>query len=130
MPAAIVSTRPIQVIGIDMFAEQPLLPSGEVYLLMRVLHDWDNEHCCILLMRILAAAPANAVLIVVDRLRRDDAILGLMTLNMMLATGGKERTAAEMEALLTVSGWYIERTIALETPPHHHAIIVKPKARK
>jgi hypothetical protein len=78
------------------------------YILANVLHDWDDARC----VRILQAchhamAPGGRVLII-ERLIPDDpreAVPVLPSdLNMLLVTGGQERTNAEYRTLLATAG--------------------------
>ena len=82
----------------NIFSEQ--LPLGDVYILSRILHDWDDQKCLKLLRRI----PKSSTLIVIDRLG-EPSRNGLLSLNMLLLTGGRERSLEEWDELLMVSGW-------------------------
>ncbi|MFF0203925.1 methyltransferase [Streptomyces sp. NPDC005017] len=87
------------------FADVP--PDGDVYLLSRVLHDWDDDRCRSILRHCADAMPPHADLLVVERLLPTDATPSLATawdLHMMCNTGGRERTADHYARLLAECG--------------------------
>lgn len=84
----------------DIFVDD--LPMGDVYILSRVLHDWSNQACKTLLSRI----PKSSRLIVIDRVFNPQEH-GLLNLNMLLVSGGKERNQIEWDALFRSAGWGI-----------------------
>ncbi|MFJ5138260.1 methyltransferase [Streptomyces sp. NPDC088707] len=87
------------------FADVP--PDGDVYVLSRVLHDWDDERCLEILRHCAAAMPPEADLLIVERLLPEDPTPSLATawdLHMMCNTGGRERTAAAYARLLADAG--------------------------
>lgn len=89
------------------------LPPADVYLLSWVLHDWDDE----LARRILRACSRPATLLIMEVLLppRAEALdappAGVVVdpftldLQMLLLTGGRERTLDEYRALLGVEGF-------------------------
>lgn len=83
----------------DLFDAVP--EGGDVYVLSRVLHDWDDERCAVLLANCAKAMEPGAELLVVERVVGQDSYLPLAyDLHMMVMTGGRERTEAEYRALL------------------------------
>ncbi|MBO1331867.1 methyltransferase [Streptomyces sp. VRA16 Mangrove soil] len=92
------------------FADVPT--GGDVYLLSRVLHDWDDDRCREILRHIAAAMPAHADLLVVERVLPPDGAPSLAAawdLHMMCNVGGRERRADHYahlfrEAGLTLTG--------------------------
>lgn len=87
------------------FADVPR--GGDVYVLSRVLHDWDDERCRAILRHCAAAMPPEADLLIVERLLPVDPAPSLATawdLHMMCNTGGRERTAAAYGRLLADAG--------------------------
>ena len=90
----------VETIAADIFVDE--LPHGDVYLLSRILHDWNDHKCLGLLNRI----PKGGRLIVIDRVVQQGNH-GLLSLNMLLLTGGRERTQAEWDELFMSSGWQI-----------------------
>ncbi len=83
----------------DLFREWPV-QSGAVFL-ARVLHDWPDDDARRILGRAREAMPAGGWLYVVE-MTLDEATGagGLLDLNMLVMTGGRERTVDEFRALL------------------------------
>ncbi|WP_436774351.1 methyltransferase [Yinghuangia sp. YIM S09857] len=87
------------------FADVPA--GGDVYVLSRVLHDWDDERCEEILRHCAAAMPPDADLLVVERLLPADGSPSLATawdLHMMCNVGGRERRADHYARLLAGAG--------------------------
>ncbi|MEU3693272.1 methyltransferase [Streptomyces narbonensis] len=87
------------------FADVP--SAGDVYLLSRVLHDWDDARCRDILRHLARAMPSHAGLLVVERLLPTDATPSLATawdLHMLCNTGGRERRADEYARLFDTAG--------------------------
>ncbi|MFI8930405.1 methyltransferase [Streptomyces sp. NPDC053474] len=84
------------------------VPAGaDVYLLCRVLHDWDDERCRDILRHCARAMPADADLLIVERLLPTDNSPSLATawdLHMRCNVGGRERTADHYGRLLADAG--------------------------
>jgi|SRR5579871_819901 len=91
----------------DFFVD--LLPEGDLFALGRILHDWDEEKIQRLLQRIYDRLPAGGALLIAERLLADDKTgpMGavMQSLNMLVCTEGKERTAKEYERLLVQAGF-------------------------
>jgi len=95
-----------EIIAGDFFAGVPEGADG--YILANVLHDWDDRRGVQILQACRhAMAPGGRVLIA-ERLipaNPDDAVPVLLSdLNMLLLSGGQERTNAEYGLLLTAAG--------------------------
>ncbi|MFG2341769.1 methyltransferase [Streptomyces yangpuensis] len=87
------------------FADVP--PGGDVYVLSRVLHDWDDDRCREILRHCARAMPAHADLLVVERLLPTDGSPSLATawdLHMLCNVGGRERRADHYARLLADAG--------------------------
>ncbi|MGY0021575.1 methyltransferase [Streptomyces sp. YJ-C3] len=84
------------------------VPSGaDVYLLSRILHDWDDARCREILRHCAEAMPADADLLIVERLLPTDDSPSLATawdLHMRCNVGGRERTADHYAQLLSDAG--------------------------
>lgn len=88
----------------DLFAAWGL--DADVVLLSRVLHDWDDEAARRILANARAALPAGGRLLVIEMLIPDGGVAGaLCDLHLLMATGGRERSAAEIERLLSETGF-------------------------
>ncbi|XP_072301175.1 acetylserotonin O-methyltransferase [Eucyclogobius newberryi] len=90
------------------FFKDPI-PKADLYILARILHDWTDPCCVELLSRVYKACnPGGAVLLVEALLFEDGSgplTAQLYSLNMLVQTEGRERTAAQYAALLTASGF-------------------------
>jgi hypothetical protein len=107
----------ISAIGGDFFTEVP--SGGDLYLLKFVLHDWDDEDSVRILTNIRRAMAPTGRLSVVEMVlpgRNEPHIGPLMDLNMMVMTGGIERTEAEYAALLARSGFRLDRVATTKSP--------------
>ncbi|XP_074214822.1 acetylserotonin O-methyltransferase isoform X2 [Camelus bactrianus] len=94
-------------LGGDFFTDP--LPHADLYILARVLHDWSDEKCSQLLARIHHACKAGGGVLVIESLLDADGrgplTTQLYSLNMLVQTEGRERTAAQYRALLAPAGF-------------------------
>jgi C-methyltransferase len=95
------------------------LPSADAYVLMDVLHDWPDEECVAILSAIRRAAPADAALLVVEGIvPEESADPGAATLDvvMLAVSGGRERTADQLNALFQRAGFSLDKVINTTSP--------------
>lgn len=87
---------------------------GDVYLLSRVLHDWDDEQCLTILRRCAESMHEESQLLLVERLLPDTervmpgdapSLAVAWDLHMMCNVGGRERTADHYQRLLATAGF-------------------------
>jgi O-methyltransferase domain len=91
------------------FFEQ--VPTGDVYVLSKILHDWDDERSKQILRAVRAAAPASARLLVLDSvIPPGNAPNGSKWLDllMLVIARGRERTEPEWRDLLEGEGFTID----------------------
>lgn len=82
------------------------LPAADLYSVGRILHDWSDEKIHRLLARIYAALPEGGGLLIAEKLLEPGYVSAHMqSLNMLIGTEGRERSAAEYEALLRAAGF-------------------------
>uniref|UniRef100_A0A3P8V1I1 Acetylserotonin O-methyltransferase-like n=1 Tax=Cynoglossus semilaevis TaxID=244447 RepID=A0A3P8V1I1_CYNSE len=75
----------------DFFNDE--LPKADLYILMRILHDWSDEKVHVLLSKVASACrPGDAVLIAEAMLDHLTPYSALQSLNMLVQTEGEERT--------------------------------------
>jgi SAM-dependent methyltransferase len=93
----------------DVFESVP--EGGDCYLLARVIHDWDDARAIAILRNCGRAMREAGRLLLLERivpapLEPSPALhaAALTDLNMMVVTGGRERTEAEYRTLLSVAG--------------------------
>ncbi|MER7753782.1 methyltransferase [Kitasatospora sp. NPDC097643] len=87
------------------FADVP--PGGDVYILSRILHDWDDDRCREILRHCARAMPAHAELLIVERVLPADDSASLATawdLHMRCNVGGRERRTDHYARLLADAG--------------------------
>jgi len=100
-----------EVVGGDFFEA---VPSGDLYLLKFILHDWDDESSVKILRRCREAMEPGGRIAIFELIVSDDGedSLGvLMDLNMLACASGRERTLHEFDALLQRAG--LRRTAVL-----------------
>ncbi|VDB94250.1 unnamed protein product [Peniophora sp. CBMAI 1063] len=140
MPDAVSSGRVVLQAN-DFFAGQPQ-KNARVFLLSAILHDWADEQATDILVRLREAATPQTELVVVDSLIRhlspDDGVADvpgaarplppspllpalspvqyLTDIRMLANLAGKERTVAQLRALLEGAGW---RLIRVHQGPAH-----------
>jgi hypothetical protein len=95
-----------EVLAGDFFEAVP--PGADCYLLANVLHDWDAARAVQILSQCRRAMASGGRLLIVERLIPGDRSQALPTLlsdiNMLVITGGQERTNDEYGALLEAAG--------------------------
>ena len=89
------------------------VPGCDAYLLMEVIHDWDDRDSAKILTAIRRAAPSHARLLLIEAILPDDPGPNWpKTLDIvMLAIGGRQRTLAEYSELLKCCGFTMLREI-------------------
>jgi SAM-dependent methyltransferase len=107
-----------EVIAGDFFADVPEGADG--YLLANVLHDWDDRRAAAILQACRRAMRPGGRVLIAERLIPDDppdAVPVLLSdLNMLLLSGGQERTNAEYGALLAAAGLQTGRILPVAAP--------------
>ena len=117
---------PLQALGVaervelragNFFEEVPGGP--DLYLLKHILHDWTDPQCVSILNNVAQAMSGDARLLVVEMLMPEPpaaAEASMMDLNMMVMTGGRERTVAQFRALFEQAGLRLQQVIGLQGP--------------
>ena len=108
------------------------VPEGaDAYLLCGVMHDWDDGRAMRILGNCRRAMASNGRVLMVDMVvPENDAgcFSKLLDLNMLVMTGGRERTTAEFRALLDAAGYKLTRIVATMAP--QSVIEALPKSRR
>ena len=96
------------------------VPTGaDMHVLKFILHDWTDEECVRILQRCREALAPGGRLLVVEMLVpeeiRPDFVM-LMDLNMLVMTGGRERTEKEFGALFSKAGFRLTRVVPTKSP--------------
>jgi hypothetical protein len=95
------------------FFKDPL-PECDAYLVMQVIHDWNDEDAIRILSAIRRAAPAHAKLLLIEGIVPTDpgpSWIKMLDLTMLALLASKERTRREFERLLGASGFRLRRVI-------------------
>jgi SAM-dependent methyltransferase len=96
------------------------VPEGaDAYLLCGVVHDWDDDRAVTVLRKCRRAMASNGRLLIVDMIVPETAspsFSKLLDLNMMVMTGGRERTKAELYALLDAADYRLTKIIPTMAP--------------
>jgi hypothetical protein len=113
-----------EVVGQSFF--DPLPAGADVYLLSRVIHDWDDDDATAILRRCAEAAGSGGRVLMIESAAAggDPASFAEMNLRMLVLAGGRERTVDDYAALAASAGLKItaihrttERHIAIECAP-------------
>jgi hypothetical protein len=105
-------TDRFDVVDGDMFRAVP--PDADVYLLSRVLQDWDDEACGRLLTAIRNGMHESSRLLIVERVAAAVVTTAapqlplLYDLHLLTMAGGGQRTLAGYRTLLAGGGLYLE----------------------
>ena len=96
---------------------------ADAYLLKSVLHDWDDDHAVEILRNCRRAMASHARLFVIERIAPEhfcdsprDQGIARSDLNMLVGTGGRERTETQYRDLLDAAELRITRLLALGDP--------------
>lgn len=106
----------VELQGGDFFQSVPA--GGDLYTLKWILHDWTDEQCAVILKNIRKAITRDGTLLIVECVippLNTPSFGKLIDLNMMVMTGGRERTEEEFAALFKASGFTLHRVIPTET---------------
>lgn len=111
-----VTGRCMRVAG-DLFGAIPR--DGDVYLMSAILHDWNDADAARILKGVAVAMHAGARLLIIEHVlappnQPDHG--KFIDLEMLLITGGRERTKEEYEALLDTADLRCERVTATAMP--------------
>lgn len=96
------------------------VPDGaDVHLLKSILHDWNDAESHRLLSNCRSAIARDGRLVVIEMLvpeRVEPGFVQLMDLNMLVMTGGLERTQREYADLLAGAGFRLARVVPTASP--------------
>lgn len=95
----------------DFFAS---VPSGDIYTLRHILHDWDDEHAIAILRSCAEAMNSGGRTLVVESViepGNEPSPAKFLDLMMFVMNGGRERTAEEYRRLFAAAGLRLTRII-------------------
>jgi SAM-dependent methyltransferase len=103
----------VQVVAGDFFKGP--LPEGDLFVLASILHNWTEEEGTMLLERVFQALSPGGSLLISEMLLDDTQdgpfIAAVNNLEMLVATRGRERSAAEYDAWLKSVGFSKTRSL-------------------
>lgn len=96
------------------------VPTGaDAYIMKNIVHDWDDGRAVDILTNISSAVPPGGKVLIVDLVVPEAHELSpakLVDIQMLVTTGGKERTEAEVGELLSMSGLRWTRIVPTRSP--------------
>ena len=106
-----------EAVGGDFFKAVPA--GGDVYVMKWIIHDWNDELAITILKNVRNEIPRDGRVIIVDCVvpeNNEPDFSKFFDLNMMVMTGGKERTEKEFAQLLNAAGFKLRRVIPTKVP--------------
>jgi hypothetical protein len=101
------------------------VPSGgDVYIISRVLFNWDDEHALAILQSCRRAMQPHTKLLVIDVVDSDTdkpKVAAFGDLNLLLLFGGRQRSESAFHTLLQSAGFAISRIL----PTHSHFKLIE-----
>jgi hypothetical protein len=107
----------LEVVAGDFFTDP--LPTCDAYLLMNILHDWDDKDASRILAAVANSGEPGAAVLVIETVMPegpDPHWAKTLDVLMLAVTGGRERTEAEYRSLLGDAGIDLVRTVSTATP--------------
>jgi C-methyltransferase len=105
-----------QAVGGDFFKAVP--EGGDAYLLKHVIHDWNDEQAVAILRSCHRVMPPSGKLLLVEGvypLRIDQSLesrgAAANDVNMLVNTGGRQRSEAEFRSLYGAAGFTLTRIV-------------------
>jgi hypothetical protein len=97
---------------------EEVVPGADAYLLKHVIHDWNDEKATAILRNCRAAMSAEAKLLIVEGVyppRIDQSLesrgAAANDVNMLVSTGGRQRTEGEFRQLFAAAGFRLTRIV-------------------
>jgi hypothetical protein len=106
-----------ETVGGDFFRSVPA--GGDGYILKWIIHDWNDERATTILRNCRNAIISDGKLLLVDVVippGREPHFGKFIDLNMLVMTGGLERTEEEFHRLLEASGFRLMRVLNTDSP--------------
>jgi hypothetical protein len=96
------------------------VPKGaDMHVLKFILHDWTDEECVRILTRCREALEPGGRLLLVEMLVPEEIqpdFVMLMDINMLVMTGGRERTEREFGTIFPKAGFKMTRVVPTKSP--------------
>ena len=106
-----------ELLGGDFFQSVP--EGGDAIIMKWIIHDWNDEQSVTILKNCHRALPENGKLILVEAVvpsGSEPHFSKFIDVNMLVMTGGRERTEAEFRKLYEAAGFRLTRVVPTESP--------------
>jgi hypothetical protein len=110
-----------EVVAGSFFEEVPR--GADAYMLKHVIHDWNDERAAAILCNCRAAMPPHGKLLIVEGVYPAQVDRSLTSrgaaandVNMLVCTGGRQRSEAEFRELFAASGFSLTRVVPTMAP--------------
>jgi hypothetical protein len=107
-----------QVVEGDFFKS---VPNADLYILRRIIHDWDDEQSIRILSNCARALRRNGRVVLLEQVLPEDHCISqtaLADLNMLVLLPGRERSAKQFRDLLQFAGLRLDRITPTTSPLH------------
>ena len=104
----------IEVRGGDFF--RTALPACDAYLIMQVIHDWNDADAIAILSAVRRSSPPHAKLLLVEGILPEGSgpsWMKMLDIFMLALLNGRERTRKEFETLMKASGFHLDKVIPI-----------------
>ena len=105
-----------EAVGGDFFQSVPA--GGDGYMMKFIIHDWEPERAKLILSNVRKSIRPDGRLLLLETVvpeGNDMHFSKLMDLNMLVMTGGRERTEKEYAELLAAGGFKLRRVVPTES---------------
>jgi cyclopropane fatty-acyl-phospholipid synthase-like methyltransferase len=96
------------------------VPEGADAIVMKwIIHDWNDEQSIAIMKNCHRALPENGKLLLIEAVvpaTSEPHFSKFIDLNMLVITGGRERTEAEFRQLYEAAGFRLTRFVPSESP--------------
>jgi hypothetical protein len=106
-----------QLVAGDFFKAVP--EGGDAIVMKWIIHDWNDEQSVAIMKNCHHALPENGKLILIEAVVPETSephFSKFIDLNMLIMTGGRERTEAEFRQLYEAAGFRVTRIVPSESP--------------
>ena len=106
-----------QLVAGDFFKAVP--EGGDANVMKWIIHDWNDEQSVAIMKNCHRALPENGRLILIEAVvpaTSEPHFSKFIDLNMLVMTGGRERTEDEFRKLYEASGFRLTRIVPTESP--------------
>jgi O-methyltransferase domain/Dimerisation domain len=95
------------------------VPKGyDAYMLSNIIHDWNDELAITILQRCHEAMNKTSKLLLIEMVlggKEEPSLARMTDLNMLVLTGGQERTIDDFKRLLDISGFVLENIVPVQS---------------